>query len=499
MYPKPEGAPVATKPLRIDGFDLSHFQDEHIDYAAAKRAGAKFLYHKATEGTSFVDVNYSRRRAEAKSAGLLFGAYHFARPTRVNAAAEARHFLAVAKPKPGDLIPVLDLETRGAGHAVLTTPELTKWVADWFAVVHKAIGVERGMLYTPFDLNSVPKGTRLWVARYSDSNASPRVPKPFKRFTVRQFSDGRFGVPDSVPGVGHVDINHLRDGFLGLAKLAWRKRLTIPVAKKPTPPTPPPPPPPPPPAPKTHRVGEYNAEFGHRPVRDWAAQIVSRLELQKLDVLAIEEAQDYFGALKTLAEARGHTLIGHGANSRNALLVRKGLQAKYVGTIPGDVTTWFNPHGHKMSMAEPVVASVDGVTYVVIHAPVDAWEAKPGGRTLTGPALRVQAYKDFTTNLVAFLEDTPGPVTVLGDWNASPTTAGKFSPAWVASQTHASFFRPEATTGHGEIDFGIVRGASKVSKPVVVPHKTFAVKGETGGSEDGSHSDHMEIYGPITY
>jgi GH25 family lysozyme M1 (1,4-beta-N-acetylmuramidase) len=493
MYPRPEGSSV-TKPLRIDGIDLSHFQDQHIDYSAAKRGGVKFVYHKATESTSFVDANYAHRRAEAKAAGLPFGAYHFARPTLDNAKAEARHFLAAAKPKAGDLVPVLDLETNDHH---LTKAALTQWVADFFSVVHRAIGVERGILYTPFDLNSVPKGTRLWVARYSDSNAEPNIPAPFKRFTIRQFSDGKFGVPDSVPGVGHVDINHLRDGFLGLAKLAWKKRLTIPTAKKPTPP---PPPPPPPPAPKKHRVGSYNAEFGHRPVKAWAEQIIARLETQKLDVLAVDEAQDYFDVLKTLAEAKGHTVVGSGKGSRNALVVRKGLSVSNVRTVPGDVTTWFNPHGHPMSMPRPVVADIDGVTYVVIHAPVDAWEAHPhGGRTLTGPELRVQAYKDFTTNLVAFFAATPGPVTVLGDWNASPVTVGKFSPSWVADQVDARFFRPFASTGHGEIDFGITRGASTITKPVVVPHADFAVKGETGGSEDGSHSDHMEIYGVIVY
>ncbi len=484
----PEKSGTVTKPLRIDGIDLSHFQTQSIDYAAAKKAGVKFVYNKATESTTWADPSYTRRRREAKAAGIFFGAYHFARPALGTAVAEANWFLKVAQPVPGNMLPALDLEVNDHN---LTEAQLSVWVNAWWTTVQKALGIKTGVTYTHFNLTTTAN-TYLWAPRYSNNNTPPTVPSPWKNFDIRQFSDGKFGVPNSVPGVGHVDINHIRDGFLGLHKVGWEKKLVIPEPVKP-------PTPPPPPAPVQHRVSTMNVEFGHRPVDKWAAMILDRFETLKIDVFAIEEGQDYFAALKPLAEAKGHTLLGHGTNSRNALLVRKGHKVGPVGTVPGKVTTWFTPSGHTQSMAQPVVATVDGVTYVVIHAPVDAWVVGKGGRTLTGPANRVQAYKDFTYNLVKFLGTVSGPVVVLGDWNATPDTKGTYSPLWVETQTKSAFARPNQTTGHGEIDFGIVRGASKIGKATVIPQTQFLVPGETGGSESGEHSDHMQVWFELTY
>lgn len=249
---------------------------------------------------------------------------------------------------------------------------------------------------------------------------------------------------------------------------------------------------------RTKVVSNFNAEFGHRPTDKWAEMILARLETKGVDVLAVEEAQDYFLDLKRLAEDRGHTLVGHGLNSRNALLVRKGLTVGPVGSVPGDVATWKTPHGTPQSMAEPVVALVGRITYVAIHAPVHAWVVAQGGRRLAGPAARVQAYKDFTTNLVEFVNATPGRVVVLGDWNATPDTLGDYSPAWVAAKTGMDFIRPLASTGHGEIDFGLAKPV-KVTSVEVVPKDEFLVKHETGGSEGGQHSDHLQVIAQVRF
>jgi len=246
-------------------------------------------------------------------------------------------------------------------------------------------------------------------------------------------------------------------------------------------------------------ISTFNAEFGHRPTAKWAAMIVERLETKGVDVLAIEEAQDYVPDLMRLAKEHGHTLVGHGRNSRNALLVRSGLKVEPLGTVPGDVATWMTPDGRPQSMAEPVVAKVGRITYVVIHAPVHAWVVAKGGRSLSGPDRRVQAYKDFTTNLVSFIQDTPGRVVVLGDWNATPDTVGQFSPQWVAAKTGSVFVRPNASSGHGEIDFGIVKPAVKVASVEVVPRDEFLVKHETGGSEGGTHSDHLQVIASVRF
>jgi GH25 family lysozyme M1 (1,4-beta-N-acetylmuramidase) len=209
-------------PLRIDGADISHHQNGTLDYARAKRAGVKWLYHKATEGTSFRDPNYQRRRGETKAAGLRFGAYHFARPERGDAVAEARAFLAFAQPRPGDLAPCLDLEVAPPG------VDLRAWAAAFIAEVRRVSGV-RPVVYTPFDLGEADDGCIIWRPRYNDRNQPPA-----RRWDIWQFSNGVLGVPDSCPGLGHVDLNTMRPG-LQVADLTIPKEdaLTDPRLERP--------------------------------------------------------------------------------------------------------------------------------------------------------------------------------------------------------------------------------------------------------------------------
>lgn len=200
--PKP-----STAAMPIHGADISHHQAGALDLAAAKKAGVGFLFHKATEGTGFVDGNYAKRRTAAARAGIPFGAYHFARPSAGDALAEARHFLATAKPKPGDLAPVLDLETNDAR---LSRGQLTSWVRTFVAEIKRQTGV-LPIIYTPFALDQ-NFGCRLWAARYNNTNTPAVPPAPWKAWDIWQFSNGVYGRPNSVAGLGHVDLNTLRAG-----------------------------------------------------------------------------------------------------------------------------------------------------------------------------------------------------------------------------------------------------------------------------------------------
>jgi len=186
---------------RIDGIDLSHWQGGALDFGTAKRAGVRFVFHKATEGTGSKDPNYGHRRDEVAAAGIPFGAYHFARPAASDGKTQARYFLSVARPRPGDMRPMLDLEDAGG----LQTGRLTVWVRDFVAEVAKETGV-KPIIYTSFTLED-HWDCALWVARYSDAMNPPRVPMPWRQWTIWQFSNGEFGHPSTVPGIGRCDIN----------------------------------------------------------------------------------------------------------------------------------------------------------------------------------------------------------------------------------------------------------------------------------------------------
>ena len=54
-----------TTRQRTDFVDTSRYQDYRIDFAAAKKAGVKGQYHKATEGATYRDPDYASRRADA--------------------------------------------------------------------------------------------------------------------------------------------------------------------------------------------------------------------------------------------------------------------------------------------------------------------------------------------------------------------------------------------------------------------------------------------------
>ena len=60
----------------IPGIDISKWQGK-VDLAAARAAGLRFVYTKATQGTDMLDEWYDRHVRAARSAGMLLGSYHF--------------------------------------------------------------------------------------------------------------------------------------------------------------------------------------------------------------------------------------------------------------------------------------------------------------------------------------------------------------------------------------------------------------------------------------
>jgi len=230
----PHGAPVVAQPPpgSLPGIDVSHWQ-ETIDWSQVAASGQRFAIAKATEGQTYVDPMYVANRAGAAANGVVFGAYHFARPdaTPNDAILEADHFVDIAQPAPGDLIPVLDLERTGG----LTQAEVTAWILAWLGRVTERLGV-RPMVYTSpngweqrtGDSTAVVGAgyTTLWVAHWGVS--SPRVPAANwggYGWTFWQYSDC-----GSVPGIqGCVDL----DWFAGTSFEA----VTIPLPDR-TPPVP---------------------------------------------------------------------------------------------------------------------------------------------------------------------------------------------------------------------------------------------------------------------
>ena len=207
----------------IRGIDVSHWQGP-IDWSRVADADKAFAYLKSTDDIDFVDETFAFNRSQAKANGIAVGAYHFARPDRSkgDAVREAKWFVARTDPRPGELIPVLDIETNDG----LTHTQMTTWAHRWIAKVRELTGVTAMVYTSPYgwlerfggSKRLAREGSPLWVAHWGVS--SPLVPAgnwDGKGWVMWQHtSHGR------VPGIqGRVDLDRLSSGTL--ARLTIRK------------------------------------------------------------------------------------------------------------------------------------------------------------------------------------------------------------------------------------------------------------------------------------
>jgi GH25 family lysozyme M1 (1,4-beta-N-acetylmuramidase) len=167
----------------LPGIDVSKWQ-QTIDWSKVAGAGMRFAIARATKGQHYIDPTFQTNVDGARAEGIVVGAYHRATPSggananTTDARAEADHYLDVASPGVGDLIPALDIEETGG----LAPPDLVVWVKAWVTRVTNRLGV-KPMLYASPNFWTVNMGNstwfadhgyRLWLAHWNVS--SPTVP-----------------------------------------------------------------------------------------------------------------------------------------------------------------------------------------------------------------------------------------------------------------------------------------------------------------------------------
>ncbi len=183
----------------VQGIDVSHFQGV-VDWQQVAKAGMSFAFAKATDGITYTDPEFAKNWAGIQAAGLLRGAYHFFEAND-DATAQAQHFLATVKLGPGDLPPVLDVETT----AGMSDEQIWSGVATWLQVVEQATGRQPMIYIAPGFWNSHEpdlKLTRylLWLADYA---SQPQLPNGWTSWLFWQHSES-----GSVAGVtGAVDLD----------------------------------------------------------------------------------------------------------------------------------------------------------------------------------------------------------------------------------------------------------------------------------------------------
>jgi lysozyme len=194
------------------GIDVSKFQGTINWTKVAKDSTIKFVYIKATEGTSMRDPNYKTNISKARKAGLLVGFYHVYSP-KTTAYKQMANIRKTVKKKDLDLIPVLDIEGRYSDGLYMVR------VDKLLELLEKEYGV-KPMIYTSehcykqhFTGKKYAK-YHFFIAKYS--GGAPSV-----RHTLWQYTES-----GHVKGVsGDVDISKFnRRHALGDIKMPKKKK-----------------------------------------------------------------------------------------------------------------------------------------------------------------------------------------------------------------------------------------------------------------------------------
>ncbi|SDC25973.1 LysM peptidoglycan-binding domain-containing protein [Actinokineospora iranica] len=220
------------------GIDLSHWNTV-TDWHAVRGNNITYASIKLTENTDFVDPDAAGHIAGARSAGIVPGGYHFARPG--NIPAQVGHFAAHLErhrllSTPGALAPMLDMEA----------PELrgqaNSFTAEFIDRLRAATGIGRVLVYANLDWFThvlrpgqwADEDVMLWIARYNGDPGNPGWTHP--RLALHQHTS-----TGTMPGIpGKVDRNATMTGW-SLAALTLDGTTPAP-GPQPSAPVPAPPP-----------------------------------------------------------------------------------------------------------------------------------------------------------------------------------------------------------------------------------------------------------------
>jgi lysozyme len=176
------------------GIDVSENNGD-VDWAGVAHEGFTFAYARATLGRESNDPTFEANRAGARAHGLRFGGYHLPYPGNSSAEQQAEHFLSVAKPKQGDLLPAIDVENKtpvDADEAKFSKDELVAWLRAWLAAVEQKIGTKPLIYTNPSWWSSRLENANLtehplWLAHYTEGQ--PTIPHPWTNFAIWQHSE----------------------------------------------------------------------------------------------------------------------------------------------------------------------------------------------------------------------------------------------------------------------------------------------------------------------
>ena len=198
-----EALKTCAKGATITGIDVSSYQG-NVSWSQVKGAGRQFAFARISDGLNSVDSKFAQNWPAMKAAGVVRGSYQFFRPSQ-DAGLQAQMVLdklaAAGGLQPGDLPPVLDLESADG----LTSSVVVTKAKAWLAKIESTLKV-KPIVYTAAFMSGVIGtnfgGYTLWVANYEAT--CPTMPSGWTDWQFWQHSD-----KGSVAGIGGaVDLNY---------------------------------------------------------------------------------------------------------------------------------------------------------------------------------------------------------------------------------------------------------------------------------------------------
>lgn len=181
---------IAGKPGH--GIDVSSHSGA-VEWDTVAAHGFEFAFVKASEGVDLADPAFATHWQNLKRCGIVRGAYHFY-VSEDDPEEQARLFTSLVALEPGDMAPVVDIET--IGHD--TQPGLPERLRKFLDILEAHYGI-KPIIYTSANfwdkhLTSGFGDYPLWIAEYDVS--TPRIPEGFADWHLWQWQGDA-----AVPGV----------------------------------------------------------------------------------------------------------------------------------------------------------------------------------------------------------------------------------------------------------------------------------------------------------
>jgi len=195
----------ATSATTTPGIDVSSWQGS-INWSNVAQDGKVFAFIRVSHGTGTIDSYFEDNWAGAKANGIIRGPYQYWEPAQdpiEQADILIDKINAVGGLEPGDLPPVIDIESVDGATSAQTIANAKTWIERVETALQRRVIIYTGSYFwDDHQLGTSLNGQPLWGPNYT-SNACPLISDAWDHWTFWQYSS-----TGSVSGIsGNVDLD----------------------------------------------------------------------------------------------------------------------------------------------------------------------------------------------------------------------------------------------------------------------------------------------------